>query len=103
MGRADGSDKPLRQVLASAGQGPIFVEDRVQASVSAAPGEPIEARVLRVVGAALDGETTRHLSDPFLKDLGGPARPRLPLSRVLSEPELDHRPWLELARRLSEG
>jgi len=103
MGRVDGSDEPLRQVLASAGHGPIFVEDRVQASVSAAPGEPVEARLLRVVGAALDGETARHLSDPFLEDLGGPVRPRLPLSRVLSEPDLDYLPWLELARRLSEG
>jgi len=103
MGRADGSDEPLRQVLSSAGHGRAFVEDRVQASVSAAPGEPVEARLLRVTGAALDGERTLHLSDPFLEDLGGPVRPRLPLSRVLSEPDLGYRRWLEIARGLSEA
>ena len=71
----------------------VFAEDRVQAAISAAPSGPLERTVLRVVGVALPGSRTLHLSDPSFSDE--------PLSRILAAPSLPLETWGELVRELA--
>jgi predicted Zn-dependent protease len=78
----------------------VFAEDRVQAAISAAPSGPPERTVLRVVGVALPGSRTLHLSDPSLSQLTG-GREDEPLSGILSVPSLPLDAWDELVRQLA--
>ena len=78
----------------------VFVEDRIQARISASPGGPVERSELRVVGVALDGERSFHLSDPSMSRLTGDAGDEL-LSDVVTVPSLPFEEWGALVRSLA--
>ena len=90
----------LQDALRSAAWRQVFVEDRIQAGISASPSGPVEQSALRVVGVALDGERSLHLSDPPLSRLTGEAGDE-PLSGLLAVPSLPLGRWRELVRGLA--
>lgn len=78
----------------------IFVEDRIQARISASPSGPVERSELRIVGVALDGERSLHQSDPPMSLLTGEAGDEL-LSGVVTAPSLPFERWGVLVRDLA--
>src|SRR5262245_27084551 len=78
----------------------VFIEDRIQVRISGSPSGPVERSEIRVVGVALDGERTLHISDPPMSRLSAEAGDE-PLSQVLTVPSLPLEEWRTLVGNLA--
>ena len=82
----------LRDTFRSSAE-PAFIEDRVQAHISALPSAAVEQALLRVVGAALPGAPSFHVTDPMVEGR--------PLSELLHPPALPLESLHEIVRELA--
>lgn len=74
---------------------PAFIEDRVQAHISAFPSAAVEQSLMRIVGAALPGAPVFHVTDPPIDGR--------PLSELLSPPALPLESLRGIVRDLAHG